>query len=152
MSQGKGQKGEKTPPNLNMFLKGFWYTKCRFTRVEIKLFQARNLRNPFYAVNLRHRGLQQMGSCESCWGEAGEEPPWHPIPVLHQPMDGNMGWCLGYPPHGLVSWAKLTFVGALGAGDGRRFSLLQTRFPRRTTSPGLKWQQLTVPARFTRDY
>lgn len=93
-----------------------------------------------------------MGSSESCWGEAGEEPPWHPIPVLHQPMDGNMGWCLGYPPHGLVSWAKLTFVGALGAGDGRRFSLLQTRFPRRTTSPGLKWQQLTVPARFTRDY
>lgn len=71
MSQSKRQKGEKTPRNLWMFLKGFWYTKCRFTRVEIKLFWGRNLSNPFYTVNLRHQGFWQMGSGESCWHLAG---------------------------------------------------------------------------------
>lgn len=103
MSQGKRQKGEKTSPDLYVFLKGFWHTKCRFTRVVIKLFQARNLCSPFYTANLRHQGLWQMGSGKSCWRGASKESRWDPVPSPYQPMDGNAGWCLGHPPHRLVS-------------------------------------------------
>lgn len=157
MSQGKRQKGEKTSPDLYVFLKGFWHTKCRFTRVVIKLFQARNLRNPFYTVNLKHWGLWLTGSAESCWGGASKESRWDPIPSPYQLMDGNVGQCLGHPPHRLVSGAELTLASTLGAGGGRRCSLLQTHLLGGMTSPGrwdgrLRWQHLTIPSRFTRDY
>lgn len=69
-------------------------------------------------MNLRHQGLWQMSSGESCWGGAREASCWQPIPSLYQLMEGNVDQCLGHLPHCLLLWAELTLIRVLGTGVG----------------------------------